>query len=474
MIAQPPIRSVTQPLPSRPSVTTPAPFRELPHDSDIEAYLLSACLIDGPAVIPMCVMAGIDRADKFYDTKHGLVFAVLLDLYAANKPTTIDILAAELTRRKEIEAVGGYSFLTQISTRIPTTAEAPAVIEAFRAYSLRRALIRSRTESIEQAYNTTNKDIDAFLSELLAAEATVTANGSNLSEETVPEVCDALLAELNLPKSQRTGTVGECSWGVMDIDKTCGKMAPGTLNILAAQPSGGKSALAQQAAWSCAKDGRAAIYFSYEMLKRDVVVRIAQQVSSLNLDRFDGAPIDHQLRFTGAVREIQKNKNLYVFERDTTLNRISARVRTIHQKTPVGLIVVDFLQYLSRLEPTLGKERTDEKLGRITGSLKQIAKECDCPVLLLSSLNREGYKTEAKPNLASLRSSGEIESDADVVMFLHWPKEHGGTGQEQDPHDGSQSSFWVDVLQEKGRNKGVHQVGVVFNRSATRFDNYVR
>jgi len=448
--------------------------RELPHDDDLEALFISSVLLDGPTVLPMAIMAGVDRPEKLYDPKLATVYGILLELYNANKPLTISLLAAELTRRKELDTLGGYAWLSQVTSRVPTTAEAASIVDSVRAYGLRRAVIRSRTDSVEAAYKAEG-DIDQFLAELTSKEAAVTANGSNLSEETTAEVCDALLAQLDLPKSQRTGTKGERSWGVSDIDNICGKMAPGTLNILAACPSGGKSALSQQAAWACARSGSDAVYFSFEMLKTDLVVRIAQQESGLNLDKFDEAPVDLKVRFTKAVREIRASNRIHLFERDNTVQRIAARCRTLHQKAPLGLIVVDFLQYLARLEPSVGKERSDEKLGRITGALKQIAKECECPVLLLSSLNREGYKQGAgKPTMATLRASGEIESDADVILFLHWPDKNPHTGQEQDPHDSSQGTFYVEARQDKGRSKGVREVGVTFERSATKFTNWQR
>lgn len=233
------------------------------------------------------------------------------------------------------------------------------------------------------------------------------------------------------------------------------------------------SSIADQTAWNAAKEGKLTIIFSYEMPKEDKITRIVQQIARMNRDEYDTAPIDRQVGFMDAVRKVKDNKFLRIYERDNTLNKLIARVRATHQKEPVGLVVIDFLQRLSKLEPTIDKERTDEKIGRITTALSDLAKECKCPVLLLSAMNREGYKDgNAKPTMAALRNSGEIESDADVIAILHWPKENPKTGASQDPHDEGQSSFYVEFLQDKGRNKGVHQVGLMFDRRSTSFSCY--
>ncbi len=470
MIASPNFSTVTPPPTFRsPSPSSSAVGRILPNSIEAEEMHLACCFLDGSDVLPKSIMAGI-KPDSFYDTKHATLYAILLDLYSAGKPTDVAVVAEELKKRRELDAVGGYSFLTQVSSRIPTTAQASYFIEKVREQALLRAVIRSRTESAESAYTFTG-DIDQFVAEITSKEAAVTANGANLSESSVQDVAKEILADLGKPKEERTGAQGLVSWGIRDIDERCGKLAPGDLAILAGMPSSGKSALADQAAWECARSGKQAVMFSYEMSSRKKVIRIAQQIARMNIKQYDSVPMDKKLEFTEAVRQINACPNLHIYEHDNTVNKLSARCRTIHQKQPVGLIIVDFLQEIAEMEPPASKnERTDERLGRICTMVKKLGRELNCPTIILSSLNREGYKPGAIPSMAHLRSSGGIESKADVVAMLYWPEENPRTGQSQDPLDSSQNTFYAEFRQLKGRDSGVAMQPLMFTRSATRWD----
>jgi replicative DNA helicase len=446
--------------------------RELPRDDQAEDYLLSCCMLDGGhQTVTKCMLQKVG-AEQLYDPKRQTVMGAILDLYSQNKPTDISMVADLLRSQRKLEDIGGIPYLVEISQKIPTSATADHWIARVKEQATLRLAIREMTAGVEDSYNFTG-DLDQFLANLESRIDRVSSQSAGDSEETVQDAAEALLQDLSKPKSERNGIAGEISWGLPDVDRICGKLSPGTLNILAGRPSTGKSAWADMTAWQAAKNGNGeVVVMSYEMSKNDKIVRIAQQESGLNLANFDDAPMDKKVAFTSAVRAVKDCKRLHIYERDTTMNRVTARCRAVGRRGRIILIVVDFLQYLARLEPTLGKERTDEKIGRLTAGLKNLAKEHNCPVLLLSSLNRDGVADGKPPTLASLRNSGEIESDADVVMLLHWPTSNPKTGQDQDPHDQMQNSFYVEANQEKGRNRGVHQVPLCFTRTATKFSCY--
>lgn len=440
----------------------------MPHSLEAESHLLSACFIDAQDVLSRCTLAGLTPR-SFYDPKHVEIFTVMLDLFMAQKPVHVHVVAEELQARGLLEKVGGYSMLVQVSDAVATTATAAYFIKTVREKAVLREVISACTAAVEECH-ACGADVEAALSSVGTRVANALGQGEDRTEERFQQTAEKLLEEAMGPRAE--AAKDEVSWGLVDLDRTCGRLGPGSLVVLAGMPSTGKSALADQLAWNHASKGGETIIFTYEMTKRDKAVRIAQQVSRVNYDQLHQAPTDLRLRFLDAVKSIAACKNLHVYERDYTVSRLVSRVRAFTNRgVKIGLIVVDFLQYLARLEPTVGKERTDEKIGRMTAALKAVAKDCACPVVLLSSLNREGYKEGNRPNLASLRSSGEIESDADVVAILHWPKENPVTRAPQDPHDAGQGEFYVEFNQDKGRSKGVHSVGLVFNRKATRFDN---
>ncbi len=446
--------------------------RSLPHSIEAEEFTLSVCLLDGNDIMARCVIAGISPL-SFYVPGHAIIFEVLSDLYNAQKPISVDILAEELKTRKQLDAVGGYAFLSQVSSRMPTTAQAGVYIGKVKEYATLRGIIRAATSAVEECYNFTG-DIEHLTAQIGDRVGRAIGTGDAEAEETMQEAARKIVVEITTPQVERKKPVGEVSWGLVDIDHQCGKMQAGNLVVLAGMPSTGKSALADAVAWLNATKGSETLLFTYEMTKREKAIRIAQQNSRLNFDLLNQAPADMRLNFVTEMRAISECKTLHVFERDVTVNRVVARSRSfLNRGKKIGLIVVDFLQYLARLEPTIGRERTDEKIGRMTAALKQIARECECPALMLSSINREGYREGNRPTMANLKASGEIESDADVVAILHWPKVTPA-GDEQDSHDGSQNTFFVEFNQDKGRSKGVQQVGLTFDRQITKFSNFIR
>lgn len=452
-------------------MSAPTIARALPHSFCDEEFLLACCMLDGSDVIAKCILAGISPG-SFYEPKHGAIFNILLSLYRSQQPTDVSAVASELATTRQLDSVGGYAFLSQVSSRIPTTAQAGFFLQKVKELATIREVIRACTSAVEDCYNFSG-GIDDLTSVIADRVSRAVGRGTEETEETFQATAKTLLAEVMTSPLERKPPVGEVSWGLVDIDRACGKLAPGNLVVVAGMPSTGKSALADQVAWLNAATGSETIIFTYEMTKREKAIRMAQQVSRLNYDQFHNAPSDRRSAFTNAVRAISECKNLHVYERDVSSNRMTARCQALaNEGRKPGLIVVDFLQYLARLEPTIGRERTDEKIGRITTACKDMSKKFMCPVMLLSSLNREGYKDGNRPTIASLRASGDIESDADVVAILHWPRETPN-GHEQDPHDSLVNTFYVEFNQDKGRSKGVHQIGLHFDRQSTRFNNFV-
>ena len=144
----------------------------MPHSIEAEEYLLSCCLLDGADVVSRCLEARI-RPESFYLAAHGIIFERLLDLYNRQKPIEVSVLAEELKTARQLDEIGGYAFLTQVSSRIPTTAQASYFIEKVRELNLLREIIRAGTGAVEECYNFTG-GIDEFVDQVEARLFTVT------------------------------------------------------------------------------------------------------------------------------------------------------------------------------------------------------------------------------------------------------------------------------------------------------------
>lgn len=166
---------------------SPAPYtppiamgRTLPHSLEAEEYLLSSCLLDGADVVPRCLEARI-KPDSFYDPKHAVVYRCIIDLYAQQKPIEVSIVAEELKKTHQLDSVGGYTFLAQVSSRIPTTAQADYFIKRVRDQALLRGVIRTAVGAVETAYNYSG-EIDDFCARVRSQMEDVTSGSTGATQ----------------------------------------------------------------------------------------------------------------------------------------------------------------------------------------------------------------------------------------------------------------------------------------------------
>lgn len=131
---------------------TTAAGRMPPHSIEAEEYLLACCLLDGNDTIARCLEGKLAPV-AFYSPANRLVYEKLVELYNKGTPIDLAVLAEELKTSQQLEEIGGYAFLTQISGRIPTTAQAGYFIEKVRELHLLRELIKTATSAVESCYS---------------------------------------------------------------------------------------------------------------------------------------------------------------------------------------------------------------------------------------------------------------------------------------------------------------------------------
>lgn len=153
-----------------------APGRVLPHSIDAEEAVLALCMLDGAEIIGQCLRSRVGP-ESCYEPKHEIIFGCLVDLYHRNaKIIDSSIVAEELKSRKQLDQVGGYAFLAQISSKIPTTAQATYFIEKVKSYAVQREIIRQATAVVEETYNFTS-DLDALMHNVTSRMARVVESG---------------------------------------------------------------------------------------------------------------------------------------------------------------------------------------------------------------------------------------------------------------------------------------------------------
>jgi len=229
------------------------------------------------------------------------------------------------------------------------------------------------------------------------------------------------------------------------------------LIVVGARPSVGKSSFMFQLAANVARDMNVLIY-SLEMSKKSIVTRLMGLTMSRAISDLQKGTADEgeKQRAHAALSRL----GLYIDDRprlDISTIRNSANV--FHRQKPVGLVVVDYLQLIKGVE----KGTRDAEIGVITGELKALAKDIGCPVVVGAQLNRASENRgrdsgDYTPQLADLRESGNIEQDADQVVFLSRPEMYTGTRAGE-----------ADIVIAKNRNGKSGKVLMKFSAEMTKF-----
>ena len=208
------------------------------------------------------------------------------------------------------------------------------------------------------------------------------------------------------------------STGFSDLDKLIGGWRPGSLNIIGARPAKGKSSLLLGFAAHAAKQKQTVLIFSLEMTGAEIVGRLAVAGAGVNLfDLTTGAALTAQWpAVTAALGDLAGEPIWLDDTGGIALPELRAKALRLATRAPLGLIVVDYIQLVTTGQRT---EKRYQELGVISRGLKGLAKELDVPILAAAQLSRAvEQRSDRKPTLADLRESGDLEQDADTVLFI--------------------------------------------------------
>ncbi len=441
--------------------------RTPPHSQEAEEYLLSCCLLDGVDTVARC-MEGKINPQCFFSPANRIIYEKLVDLYNQGSPIELAVLAEELKTSRQLDTVGGYAYLTQISSRIPTTAQAPYFIEKLRELYLLRELIKVSATAIESCYNYEGgleEFIDKTEQQIFAVTQDRISDAAKSMKEPTKEAM-SVINKMMMKKGELTGV----SSGFKDLDQFTFGFQRQEMIILAARPSMGKTSLALNFAEAAAfpkkgGPGVVTLIFSLEMSAAQLALRMLCSRARVNMKLLRDGLLskngDEQQRLLQAADEFTKS-TIYIDDSShLTIMELRAKSRRLHARSPIGFIVVDYLQLLA---PTDAKTPREQQVAEISRGLKGLAKELNVPVLVLSQLNRSAEKENRTPKLSDLRESGSIEQDADVVLMLARPKDADEKFQV--------AADSAELIVAKQRNGPVGELKLTFLRDITRFENF--
>ena len=381
-------------------------------------------------------------------------------------PDPVDVLTVceELGRSGELEEAGGTAYVHSLPNLVPAAANARQYARIVKEHALLRRLLETTRSIQEDVYSFAGEPNE--LVEKAEASLYKIAHDDRTGElRAIEAVLHDELAKLERVSREGVAITGTPS-GFKDIDELTGGFQPGNLIVLAARPAMGKSALVTNIAQNASVDhGRPVALFSLEMSETELAQRFIAAEAKLNGDDLRKGRVRPD-RWPKVVKATEKlaAAPLYIDDSsDLGVMEMRAKARRLHAREPLGLVIVDYLQ-LMRPEP--GTDSRVEQIGSISRGLKILARELNIPVIAVSQLSRAvESRPDKKPLLSDLRESGQIEQDADLVMFIYRDEYYNRD---------SERPGEADIIIAKHRNGPVGEVVLTFLSRYPKFANMFR
>ena len=397
----------------------------LPHNIEAEQSVIGGLLLDDDNSERVQKVLAMLKPESFYLRVHQVIFAEIRQMLRDNKPVDGLTLFDSLESKGLIEQIGGFAYIGQIAKNTPSAANIVAYAASVRESAMERYGIQRMTEATELLYARNGMSavekyeaIQSIFTQLTDHSKT----GSRRGARTLADVADDWVAEVEkrFDPNQRSRGL---STGIKSLDEMLEPkgLVRGSLFVIGARPKMGKTTLYSQLAINCALNEKLpSIMFSLEMPDKQILERMIGQASGVNTDIFyRGAGRDEEFAIANArLAEMVESQNLYIDDTPgASLSHIIAESRRIkRERGKVGMVLVDYLTLMTAEKA----DRNDLAYGLITKGLKNLAKELECVVVLLTQLNRDLEKRVNKRPLPSdSRDTGQIEQDCDYWMGIY-------------------------------------------------------
>jgi len=386
-----------------------------PQALDIERSILGAALVDANC-LPELISQLFEEA--FYVDSHKLIFKTIAYLYNNNLSVDSLTIFEYLTKKKQIETVGGIHYILKLSKDITTTAYFDTHCKILLEKYVKRDIIRASIHLNNDAYSESTDPFEV----LEKAEKTFTTIGERVIGNSIKDIIHFTKDVYQQYKSVReTGVLG-INTHILKYDAIlCGLVSP-DLTIIAARPGQGKTAFALSLTKNiCIDNNIPCAWFSLEMDGTQLTRRLASMDSGISHEYIRGGKLaDYEEERLFTSLDIIAKAPLFIEDKaNIKIQDIKARATILKRKHNIQFIVVDYLQLMSGDNPT----NREQEISKISRGLKTLAKDLKMPIIALSQLSRECEKRPDKmPQLSDLRESGAIEQDADCVIFLMRPE----------------------------------------------------
>ena len=386
-----------------------------PHNEEAEKSVLGAVMLSKDALFD--VMEEV-RSGDFYHEAHREIFDAVSDLFRRNAPVDTLTVSEELKKRKTLEMAGGRAYVATLSTLVPSTANARQYGKIVAEKAALRNLIQKAGEIVEKSYQEKQPPEQV----LDFAERSIFEIAQQRQRNDFSPLKDVLLENINIidKMSQLDGNLTGITSGFMDLDAKTSGFQRSDLVIIAARPAMGKTAFALNIAQQAAiKSNANVLIFSMEMSKEQLGQRLLAMESRIEMQKLKTGDLERKdWDQISVAMDVLSRASIYIDDTPgISVMEIKNKCRRLKVEKGLDMVIVDYLQLMSMEGKTDNRQQEITALSRY---LKLLAREMDCPVLVLSQLSRAPeQRTDHRPILSDLRESGAIEQDADMVIFLY-------------------------------------------------------
>lgn len=386
-----------------------------PHNEEAERSVLGAAMLNKDVLFDILEEV---KEDDFYNESHKEIFRAIWELYRKNSAVDMLTVCEELKSRRSLDMVGGRAYIATLTAEVPATANGREYAKIVAEKAVMRQMIRTSEDITEKGYEgkmETREILDY-------AESGIFKISQMRQKNDYTKIQDVLLENLRIidAAAQNKDKITGIPTGFHDLDEKTSGLQRSDLIIVAARPGMGKTAFALNIAQqSAVKHGTSVIIFSLEMSKEQLGQRLLAMQARVEMQKLKQGDLDRKDwdRVSLGVDELNGSKIVIDDTPGISLMEMRNKCRRLKAEQGLDLIVVDYLQLMTFEGRT---DNRQQEISALSRNMKLLAREMNCPVILLSQLSRAPeLRQDKRPMLSDLRESGSIEQDADIVIFLY-------------------------------------------------------
>ena len=440
--------------------------QSIPVDIELE------CLVLGSVIMESTTMYEIGKdftENLFYSEKNKIISKAIIDMYSKSVPIDIVSITVYLKKTGEMDKCGGAYYISSLMNKVGSTVNISYWVKILQQKALERTMIFISNNNLMRILNY-KEDIFEVFSNAQQQMDDALKSVVNLESKQLKDIhYEVLQRNINIVEK---GIKSGVPTGLRMLDNVTGGWQNTDLIILAGRPSMGKTATAvSMCIYPSIEQNIPVAIFSLEMSSFQLVCRIQSYISEISVDKIIKGNLNmDEIKYIDNACEHLPKAPLYIDDTpNITLLELKSKSRKLVRENGVKMIIIDYLQLM---RSGFDIKNREQEIAEISRGLKSLAKELNVPVIALSQLSRlVESRTDKKPLLSDLRESGQIEQDADMVIFTYRPQYYG-VEQYQLSNQSIPTENLMMLIVSKHRNGELGEIPMCFLGQYTKVKNH--